>query len=124
MSFILKKQFIRFAFIGLLNTGITYTLYLVFLTFSSYDVSYVISYVSGIVVSFFFNTSFVFKTKISILKFLKYPIVYAVQFILNWIVLKVSVNYFGVHTKAAPLIVIIISIPITYALTKFILEKK
>ncbi|WP_430125571.1 GtrA family protein [Paenibacillus solani] len=124
MRFILKKQFIRFAFIGLLNTGITYALYLVFLGFFSYQIAYAVSYISGIIISFFFNTSFVFRSRISILKFLKYPLVYVVQFILNWIVLKISVNYFGIHIKLAPLIVIIISIPVTFALTKFILEEK
>lgn len=121
---IFNRKFIKFLLIGLLNTGITYILYLVFLPFTTYEVSYTLSYVIGIITSYIFNSSMVFRSKLTLLKFIKYPLVYIVQFFLNWIILKLAVNYFNIHTKFAPVIVMVITIPITFALSKLILEKK
>lgn len=121
MKFILNKQFIYFTIIGCLNTGLTYFSYILLLNFFSYSFSYFISYILGIVFSFILNSKVVFKTQITLWKFIKYPIVYITQFILNWLFLYILVDKLDINKQLAPLIVTVVSIPVTFLLSKIIL---
>jgi len=123
MKFI-NKEFIRFLVVGLINTISTYLIYLLLLFALSYDISYTLSYLAGIVISYYLNSYYVFKEKISIKKFLKYPIVYVVQYVINLLGLYILVEYLNIPKEVVPLIVIILSIPITYLLSKLIIRTK
>lgn len=119
MGFIFKV--LKFALVGVLNTGVTYLFYLLLLNILPYTTSYLVSYVLGIFFSFVLNSKFVFNSKITLAKFLKYPVVYIVQFLLNWVFLFVLVDKLSIEEKIAPLLVTVISIPITFLLTRYIL---
>lgn len=120
----INKEFVRFLFVGVINTLSTYLLYLLLLFIFNYNVSYTISYIAGIVISFYLNSLFVFKEKVSFKKFVKYPIVYIVQYLINLIGLFILVEYFHFPKEVVPIIVIILSIPITYLLSKLIIRSK
>ncbi|MFJ7736036.1 GtrA family protein [Lysinibacillus sp. NPDC097287] len=120
----MNKEIIRFLFVGGFNTIATYGIYLMLLLFFSYNISYSISYISGIAISFLLNSKYVFKVKLTFSKAIKYPIVYVVQYIINVIVLNLLVKNSIVNEMIAPILVIIISLPVTYILSKYILEKK
>lgn len=119
----LNKEFSNFVVVGITNTAVTYIIYLVFLSFFEYNIAYGISYLSGIVISFILNGKYVFKTQLTIIKALKYPVVYIVQYLINLVVLNLLIKYIYINEVIAPLIVIIISIPITFTLSKIILKK-
>ena len=68
------------------------------------------------------NIFFVFKTKGSIKKMALFPLVYIVQFMINYGVLYLIVDYIGWGERIAPLVVIALSIPITFVLSRFILK--
>jgi len=123
MKFI-KPQFARFLIAGSFNTGFTYLIYISLLYFFSYYVSYTITYMIGIFVAYFINTLFVFKQNLSFKKALQFPLVYLVQYALGIAILYIAVTQFGMDPFYAPLLVIIISIPITYVLSKFILKDR
>ncbi|WP_171056397.1 GtrA family protein [Paenibacillus sinopodophylli] len=120
----LKKEVLRFVAMGLANTLITYGSYLAFLLLFSYNVSYLLSYVLGIVVSFILNSKIVFNTKMTTMKFIQYPLVYAAQFLLGFGLINVIVTLMGISEKIAPLIVTIVSLPITFVISKFILTDR
>lgn len=118
----MNKEFSKFILVGVTNTVVTYIIYLVFLQFFEYNIAYGISYLSGIAISFILNGTYVFKTQLTIVKALKYPIVYIVQYLINFTVLNVLIKYIYINEMIAPLLVIIISIPITFTLSKTILK--
>ena len=57
-------QFGRFVAAGLLNTALTYVIYLSGLWFLSYTWAYTLSYAAGIVMSFILNGKWVFRSKL------------------------------------------------------------
>ncbi|WMT40585.1 GtrA family protein [Paenibacillus sp. D2_2] len=121
---LLNKEFLKFVISGGINTLATYLVYLLLLIFFNYSLSYTISYVSGIFLSYYLNTVFVFKEKVSFVKFLKFPVVYLVQYLINIFMLYILVEYLHISTQIVPLIVIVVTIPITYTLSKFIIKSK
>lgn len=124
MKLILKKEIVRYVAAGLLNTFITYLSYIGFLFLFSYSISYLLSYILGIVISFILNSKMVFNTDMTIMKFIQYPIVYVAQFLLGLGLLNVIILNVGISEKIAPLIVTILSIPITFLISKLILTGK
>ncbi|WP_405168767.1 GtrA family protein [Paenibacillus sp. FSL H3-0286] len=121
---LLNKQFLKFVISGGINTLFTYLVYLLLLQALSYSMSYTISYISGIFLSYYLNTIFVFKEKVTFRKFLKFPIVYLVQYLINLLMLFVLVEYLNLSKQIVPLIVIVVTIPITYTLSKLIIKSK
>ncbi|AIQ26302.1 GtrA family protein [Paenibacillus sp. FSL H7-0737] len=121
---LLSKQFLKFVISGGINTLATYLVYLLLLEFLSYSMSYTISYISGIFLSYYLNTAFVFKEKVLFRKFLKFPIVYLVQYLINLFMLYVLVEHLNLSKQIVPLIVIVVTIPITYTLSKLIIKSK
>jgi len=121
---ITNKVFLKYVLSGGINTISTYIIYLLLLKVTNYNVSYSISYVSGIFLSYYLNSVFVFKEQISIRKFIKYPIVYVVQYVVNLILINILIRYFGLSSSLVPIIVIILTIPITFTLSKIIIKGK
>ncbi|MBD8519551.1 GtrA family protein [Lysinibacillus fusiformis] len=119
----MNKEFIRFLCVGGFNTVATYCVYLTLLSYIGYNFAYVISYISGIVISFLLNAKYVFNVKLTFKKAIGYPIVYIVQYIINVIVLNLLVKNNIVNEVMAPILVIVISIPLTFILSKYILKK-
>ncbi|MCT2195588.1 GtrA family protein [Paenibacillus sp. p3-SID1389] len=120
----LNSSFLKFVIVGGLNTAITYGAYLLLLLCFEYKISYSISYILGILFSYYFNTKFVFREKITLLKFLKFPVVYLAQYLINVVILHILVEYINMPAEIVPLIVIVVSLPITYLLSKFIIKGK
>ncbi|MCG7407930.1 GtrA family protein [Paenibacillus sp. ACRRX] len=120
----LNKEFFKFLVVGIINTACTYLIYLLLLNAFSYTVSYTISYISGILISYLLNSYYVFKEKLNYKKMIQFPLVYVVQYLLNAVLLYVLVDNSKLEKEYAPLIVIILSIPITYILSKLIIKKK
>lgn len=54
-------QFIKFIFVGLLNTLISYGVYFVCLFWSAIYISNILKWIIGIINAFFWNNFFIFK---------------------------------------------------------------
>ena len=119
----LPTEFFRFLLVGTLNTFISYLLYLVLLTFLSYLPAYTITYCAGIILSYFLNVLFVFKYRLSITSFLKFPIVYAIQYLIGVSMLWALVGKAAMSPEVAMIGVIVVTIPITFLTSRFILSK-
>ncbi len=116
-------EFLKFVLVGLANTGLTYLLYAALAIVLPYTLAYSITYVLGIVFSYLVNSLFVFKERLSFAKAFQFPLVYLVQYLVNVLLLKLLVELLGVHKLIAPVLIIAVTIPITFFLSRKIIKK-
>lgn len=107
---------------GGVNTGLTYLLYVALALFFPYLVSYSASYVVGIFLSYYLNSRFVFKQKMTLGKALKYPGVYVLQYLMSTALLYVSVELLQINQFLAPAFALVITIPVVFLLSRFIIN--
>ena len=112
----------RFLLAGLATTVFSYGIYLALLLVLPYMLAYAASYIAGIVFSYCINTYFVFSGRFSFRTFLKFPVVYLAQFAINAAVVWLAVDRFGMRKEFAPLIAIVLSIPVTYLMSRAIIK--
>lgn len=115
---------LRFLIAGGLNTAVGYGLYLLMLPWIRYEIAYAIAYVLGIGTSYLLNATFVFRQPLSLKAAFAFPLVYAAQLILGSVLLKVLVDWMGIPKQFAPLIVVVLSLPITFLLSRRIVSGK
>lgn len=121
---LISVRFFRFLLTGGLNTGLTFCIYLILLNFIPYMWSYSFSYMLGIIFSFFMSRYFVFNEHQGIKSALFYPLVYLAQYSLGIVIIWLWVTKLKLPEAIAPLIVVIISLPMTYVLTKLVFVRK
>jgi len=118
----MRQEFIRFLLVGATNTLFSYALYLFLITFLTYFHAYSIAYCLGIVLSYFLNVQFVFKKRVSFKSFLSFPIVYLIQYILGAFMLWLLVENLSISPEFAMIVVILVTIPITFIFSRFVLK--
>ena len=116
------KEMLRFAGCGTLSTVVTYVCYLGLLIFIQYPAAFTISYIIGVLVSYIGGTKYVFKAKHSSVKALIYPFVYVLQYVTGLYLLHLLIITLGMSEEIAPIIVYTLTFPITFLLSKFILN--
>jgi putative flippase GtrA len=116
----LRGEIVRFLVAGGINTAITYALYLVLLPLG-YEVAYAIAYAAGIVISYLLNARFVFRTPLRFRDFLKFPLIYVVQYATGALALWLLVEHGGIAEEWALLGVIAMTIPLIFVLSRYAL---
>ena len=117
-------MFIRFLMSGGVNTVITYALYLVFIQFLPYKISYTITFTAGIVLAYSLNRFFVFRVKASLSKMGLFPFIYLIQYFLGLGVVVLWVEVLHWQKELAPLSAVITTIPVTFILSRLLFLKK
>ncbi|HEY6943234.1 GtrA family protein [Dokdonella sp.] len=114
---------LRFLAGGASTTAVSYAVYLGLLARMPYVAAYSIAYAVGIAWSYFANTWFVFRERASIGRALAFPLVYLVQYLVGSLLLFVLVD--GLHVPAAfgPLVVVVLTLPLTYLLSRRIIVR-
>jgi putative flippase GtrA len=108
----------RFLIAGAFNTGLTWLVYLLFLTQIRYQIAYAMAYCLGIATSYLINSRFVFRQPMRWRSALAFPLVYAMQLILGSILLVVLVKVLNVPVQFAPLVVVVLTLPLTFVLSR------
>lgn len=121
---ILEKPILRFLIGGVINTGVSYSCYLLLKIIFSYQLAYALSYIIGIVFSYWFNAKLVFSVPMSWRGFFAYPLVYVVQYLLSALMLEGIVVRLFIKDSVAPLLVTVLMVPVTFSISKFILNWK
>lgn len=116
------KRWLLFLVGGGANTTLTYGVYLGLCRILSYQQAYFIAYVLGIVFSYLFNARIVFGTPLSWRGLFAYPLVYLAQYLLSACALGAMVEWLHVSKLYAPLIVMTIMVPLTYVMSKVVLQ--
>ena len=114
---------VKFVIGGGINTAVTYGLYLGLQFFLPYQVAYAVVFACGIVFSYWFNAKVVFKTAANWKGLFAFPLVYLVQYLLSAVLLSVFVERLGIPQSVAPLTVIVLTIPVTFMLTRWFLRR-
>lgn len=116
-------EFGRFLLAGGINTCLTYLLYLSLLPVLSYMAAYAVSYIAGIVVSYLLNAVFVFRQSLSFAHLAHFPMVYVVPYVIGSGMLWVLVDGGGVRRELAMIVVIAVSVPLTFVLSRYVLKR-
>ncbi|WP_253345651.1 GtrA family protein [Staphylococcus equorum] len=117
-------EIIKFIIVGGINTLNYYIVYLILLKLI--DLNYLVSHVSGFMVSFiisyYLNCHFVYKVKPTWRKFIQFPLTQVVNMVMQTLLLYIFVQWFHISSVIAPFAGLIITIPITFVLSKYILK--
>ncbi|MFF3244384.1 GtrA family protein [Streptomyces sp. NPDC002870] len=116
-----RVQLVRFALVGVVNTGTYYGLYLALLTWLPYVAAHVVAFALSMVGSFFLTSYFTYRTRPTWRKFLLFPLTNAANFVVttSGVYLLVDVLHFG--SRYAPLIAAAAAIPITFVVSRTIM---
>lgn len=112
----------RFIVASALNTVATYLFYLLCLLVTPYQVAYTLSYALGIVIAYVLNSVLVFRAPMAWKRFALFPLVYLAQYLLGLGVLSLLVGRLAVSPRIAPLIVVVVTIPVTFLLSRLVVR--
>jgi putative flippase GtrA len=114
-------QFLKFIICGLINFFCSYLIYLFLLIFVHYQIAFLLSFISGILISSCLNISFTFSQKMSRKLFIQLCTLYLVQYIFSFFLLWFFVNVFCCNQRMAPFILVIVCAPINFLLNRKII---
>jgi putative flippase GtrA len=117
-----NHEFTRFIVVGGVNTLLTYFVYAGLLFFWEYPTAYTVSYISGILISYYLNARFVFREKLRLTKALQYPLVYLVQYLLGLGLLYLFVEIARLSKFVAPILIVLLTVPCTYILSRYVIK--
>lgn len=117
-------QFVKFGIVGLTNSAISYIVYLILIRFGMhYTPANLVGFTVSVFNSFFWNNKYVFVTegrRTWWKTFFKTYISYAgTGIILSNILLYLWIDVLGISAMIAPLINLVITVPINFLVNKF-----
>lgn len=119
-------QFVKFGIVGVSNTLIHYVTYLVCISLGChYLVASIIGFMISVINAFYWNNKYVFVQKDNETRslwkaFFKTFLSYAgTGLVLENILLVIWVQFLHIHEAIAPIVTLLITIPINYLLNKF-----
>ncbi|MGO1820328.1 MAG: GtrA family protein [Staphylococcus equorum] len=119
-------EIIKFIIVGCINTLNYYIPYLIFTQLLNvpYLFSHITSFLISLIISFFLNCLLVYKVKPTLKKFILFPTSQIVNMGTQTLLLFIFVDIYSFSTVWAPLIGLIITIPVTFIISKFLLKDK
>jgi putative flippase GtrA len=117
-------QVVRFALVGVVNTGTFYGFYLALHPLMPYFLAYTCAFVLSMIGSFFLNTYFTYRTRPTWKKFLLFPLTNLTNYVVTSVGVFVLVEWAHMNDKIAPLVAAAAAIPFTYVLSRRILTAK
>ncbi|MBS3618198.1 flippase GtxA [Staphylococcus aureus] len=117
-------EILKFIIVGGINTLNYYVVYLLLLKLLhiEYMISHITGFIVAFVISYYLNCYFVYRVKPTWRKFISFPITQIVNISLQTVLLYVFVSWLNLPTEIAPFAGLIITIPITFILSKWILK--
>ncbi|MFD6990666.1 GtrA family protein [Streptomyces sp. NPDC059943] len=116
-----RGQLIRFALVGVVNTGTYYACYLALLTRLPYVAAHVVAFVLSMTGSFLLNSRFTYRTRPTWRKFLLFPLTNAANFTITTSGVYLLVDVLHLSSRYAPLIAAAAAIPITFVVSRTIM---
>ena len=116
-------EFPKFLIVGGANTVLSYILYVLLLKYFAYPIAYTIAWVEAVVFSYVVNSLLVFKKDMTVKKAIFFPTVYLLQYALGVSLLWTLVELVHVPEKLAPVCIVLISVPVTFFMSKIIISR-
>ncbi|BGE81627.1 GtrA family protein [Staphylococcus petrasii] len=119
-------EIIKFVIVGGINTLDYYLVYLILLKLFNvyYMLSHIIGFVVSFIISYYLNCYFVYNVKPTLKKFLSFPLTQVVNMGMQTLFLYIFVRWFNFPSEIAPFVGLIVTIPITFVLSKWLLRDK
>ncbi|HDZ8801557.1 TPA: flippase GtxA [Staphylococcus aureus] len=117
-------EILKFIIVGGINTLNYYVVYLLLLKLLhiEYMISHITGFLVAFVISYYLNCYFVYRAKPTWRKFISFPITQIVNVSLQTVLLYVFVSWLNLPAEIAPFAGLVITIPITFVLSKWILK--
>lgn len=117
-------EILKFIIVGGINTSNYYVVYLLLLKLLhiEYMISHITGFLVAFVISYYLNCYFVYRVKPTWRKFISFPITQIVNVSLQTVLLYVFVSWLNLPAEIAPFAGLVITIPITFVLSKWILK--
>ena len=122
LSSTITKEFIRFAIVGVVATGIHYGVYLLLLRWMKVNVAYSFGYVISLCCNLLMTSFFTFRERITWKKTAGFLASHGVNYVLHIVFLNLFL-YLGVAERWAPIPVYCIVIPINFILVRTAFKK-
>ncbi|MDD3766582.1 MAG: GtrA family protein [Eubacteriales bacterium] len=119
----LSFQFLRFIAAGAINTFSTALISTLLNKALAYNVSFVIGYAAGIVISFFLNCLFTFGKRPTLKKFMLFPLSYVPNFAVQYLSVVLLVEKLCLSSTLAYFLAAIIGVPVTFIVMRFVIVK-
>jgi putative flippase GtrA len=116
------RSFATFGVVGVVNTGVYYAAYLLIRLLVPYFVAHLLALAVGMVVSFFLNSYWTFRTRPTWRKFALFPLTNATNYGMITVGVVVLVEWLGVASRIAPLIAATAAVPVTFLLSRRVLS--
>ncbi|MGP3928094.1 MULTISPECIES: GtrA family protein [unclassified Streptomyces] len=112
---------VRFALVGVVNTGTYYALYRLLCLWLPYLAAHLGATLLSMVGSFFLNVRFTYRTDPTWRKFLLFPLTNVTNIVLTTAGIYLLVSVLGVDSRIAPLIAAAGAVPVTFLVARSIL---
>lgn len=129
-------SFITFIIIGVVNTLSTTVISSVLdfaveklslarnTIFAKFRITFILGYALSMLISFFLNCRFTFRKKPTLALFIRFPVSYIPNFVIQYIVVWLLTNAASLTPTAAYLAAAVIAIPVTFAVMRIFVFKK
>ena len=120
-------QFVKFCLVGVSNTAISLGVYYIFVIINPrlYIIGHAVGFIVSVLNSYFWNSKFVFKKEDERAKtIVKTFVAYSTNLIIGTVLLYLFVKVLNISEFIAPLLNLIITIPLNYVLNKFWVMKR
>jgi putative flippase GtrA len=111
-------KYAKFLSAGIINSAVSYTLFLVFNIFCTYIVSFIISYIFGIGLGFILKSKVFLKQFIAKGKLSSYALANFINFTLSLILITSLVTFLQIPEFLAPLISLFMLFPLNFWLVR------
>lgn len=117
------RELIRFLLVGGFNTVGAYLVYLLLLELTPYLWAFTFTYFLSIFTSYVLQAKLVFKTKMILSAAIKFPLLYISLYFINAGLLYFFVNTLTISEVTAPILILVITVPISFILSRLIIKK-
>lgn len=115
------REFVRFAFVGVIATAIHYLLYLVLQKTMNAGIAYTIGYAVSFVANFLLTSVFTFKAKATVKKGVGFGAAHLCNYLLQMGLLYAVLDI-GIRRDIAPVPVYCIAIPLNFLMVRFVFK--
>lgn len=114
-------QFIKFGLVGISNTAIALASYYFFLFIGChYLIANILAWIISVFNAYYWNHRYVFKSERQWFAVLiKTYLSYGVSFLLGTALLVFFIEFLGISDKIAPLLTMVVTIPVNFLMNKF-----
>lgn len=121
MSRTLVGRLARYGMVGAVNTAVYYGLYQLLLMAVPYPLAHTFAIAVAVVVSYFLNCRFTFRTRPRLRTFLLFPLSQVTNLAVSTVLLFVFVNWFELTHRIAPLIASVSAVPASFVVAQLVL---